>query len=218
MQYLVKTDYSDYYETIEYLKCLDYDVKHYYGDIVVTAPDNVFHEICAAVKRCAKNVAIVRQLGTDYVRAVTPQTWYRVTVTAMDTSDMRQVRDLFCTYKPVCDADALTVTFYQTSPDCERIAQYLTERTGYSDRKISVVPVYYGDTRRRNVYKVTVSDSQYQAVAAIASFMDVYGEPQIKRGEITFTANLKVSSMRKLLRNVGALTFTVNGKKTYKTK
>jgi hypothetical protein len=212
MQYLVKvSDYSDYYETIEYLQN-SYHVQHYYGDIVVTAPDNVFHEICAAVKRYVKNVAIIRQIGTDYVRAVTPQTWYRVTVHAHDTSDMLRVRDLFCTYKPVCDSDSMTVTFYQTSPDCESIA----EHTG--SRKISVVPVYYGDTRRRNVYRVYVSDSQYAAVAAIASFMDVYGEPQIKRGEITFTANMKVASMRKLLGNIGDLSFVVNGKKTYKTR
>jgi hypothetical protein len=78
--------------------------------------------------------------------------------------------------------------------------------------------VYYGDTRRRNTYRVYVSDAQYAAVMHIAKYMDVYRAPHIQRGEITFTANLKVSSMRKLLRNVGALTFTVNGKKTYKTR
>jgi hypothetical protein len=136
----------------------------------------------------------------------------------MDTSDMRQVRDLFCTYKPVCDPETLTVTFDITSANCERIAQSLTERTGYSDRKISVVPVYYGDTRRRNVYRVYVSDSQYAAVAAIASFMDVHNEPKIQRGEITFTANLKITSMRRLLRNIGDVSFVVNNKKTYKTR
>jgi hypothetical protein len=212
MQYIIKPAYNDYYGLIDYLKCLDYDIQHYYGDIVVTTPDN-FHEVCTAVKRCAKNVAIVRQ-GTDYVRAVTPQTWYRVTVQAQDTNDMLRVRDLFCTYKPVCDADALTVTFYQTSPDCENIA----ERTGYSDQKISVVPVYYGDTRRRNVYKVTVSDSQYAAVGEIARFMDVYNAPKIQRGEIVFTANLKLKTMRKILGDIGEMTFTLNGKKTYKTR
>jgi hypothetical protein len=214
MQYLVKTDYADYYETIEYLQNYYHDVQHYYGDIIVTTDTDVFHEVGATVKRCAKNVAVVRQLGTDHVRAVTPQTWYRVTVTAKDASDMMLVRDLFVTYKPVCDADALTVTFYQTSPDCENIA----ERTGYSDRKISVVPVYYGDTRRRNTYRVYVSDAEYAAVGEIARFMDVYNAPKIQRGEITFTANLKLSSMRRLLRNIGEMTFTLNGKKTYKTR
>jgi hypothetical protein len=216
MQYLVKvSDYSDYYETIDYLKCLDYKVQNYYGDIVVTTPDNV-HEICAAVKRCAKNVAIVRH-GTDCVAVVTPNPWHIVTVQAHDASDMMLVRDLFVTHKPMCDSTSLTVTFYQTSADGKRIAQYIAERTG-SDRKISVVPVYYGDTRRRNTYRVYVSDAQYAAVAEIARFMDVYKEPKIQRGEITFTANMKVASMRKLLGNIGDLSFVVNGKKTYKTK
>jgi hypothetical protein len=217
MQYIIKPAYNDYYGLIDYLKCLAYDVQHYYGDIVVTTPDN-FHEVRTAVKRYVKNVAIVRQIGTDYVRAVTPQTWYRVTVHAQDTNDMMLVRDLFVTHKPMCDSNSMEVTFYQTSADGKRIAQYIAERTGYSDRKISVVPVYYGDTRRRNVYRVYVSDSQYQAVAAIASFMDVYGEPQIKGNEITFTANMKVTSMRRILRNIGELSFVVNGKKTYKTR
>jgi hypothetical protein len=157
-------------------------------------------------------VAIVKQIGTPQVMTVTPNQWHIVTVHVHDTSDMLRVRDLFCTYKPVCDSDSLTVTFYQNSPDCESIA----ERTG--SRKISVVPVYYGDTRRRNVYKVTVSDMQYAAVAAIANFMDVYGEPQIKGNEITFTANLKIKTMRKILGDIGEMTFTVNGKKTYKTQ
>jgi hypothetical protein len=215
MQYLVKTDYADYYETIEYLQNYYHDVQHYYGDIVVTTPDN-FHEVCTAVKRCAKNVAVVRQLGTDYVRAVTPHPWYQVTVTAKDASDMRNVRDLFVTHKPMCDSTSLTVTFYQTSADGKRIAQYIAERTGYSDRKISVVPVYYGDTRRRNVYKVTVSDAEYAAVAEIARFMDVYNAPKIQRGEIVFTANLKLKTMRKILGDIGEMTFTLNGKKTYK--
>jgi hypothetical protein len=218
MQYLVKvSDYSDYYETIDYLKCLDYEVQHYYGDIVVTTPDN-FHEVAETVKRCVKHIAFVEKIGTHHVAVVTPNPWHMVTVHAQDTNDMLRVRDLFCTYKPVCDADAPTVTFYQTSADGKRIAQYIAERTGYSDRKISVVPVYYGDTRRRNVYKVTVSDAQYAAVMHIAEYMDVYRAPHIQQGEITFTANLKVSSMRKLLRNIGDLTFTVNGKKTYKTR
>jgi hypothetical protein len=218
MQYLVKTDYADYYETIEYLQNYYHDVQHHYGDIIVTTDTDVFHVVAETVKRCAKNVAIVRQIGTDYVRAVTPNPWYRVTVQAQDTSDMLRVRDLFCTYKPVCDADALTVTLYQTSPDCESIAQYLTERTGYSDRKISVVPVYYGDTRRRNTYRVYVSDAEYAAVAEIARFMDVYNAPKIQRGEITFTANLKLKTMRKILGDIGEMTFTLNGKKTYKVR
>jgi hypothetical protein len=218
MQYLVKvSDYSDYYETIEYLKCLGYNLRHYYGDIVVTTPDNVFHEVCTDVKRCVKNVAIVRH-GADYVRAVTPNPWYRVTVQAHDASDMMLVRDLFVTDKPMCDPETLTVTFDITSANCERIAQYLTERTGYSDRKISVVPVYYGDTRRRNTYRVYVSDAEYAAVAEIARFMDVYNAPKIQSSEITFTANMKVTSMRRLLRNIGDLSFVVNGKKTYKTR
>jgi hypothetical protein len=215
MQYIIKPAYNDYYGLIDYLKCLDYEVQHYYGDIVVTTPDN-FHEVCTAVKRCAKNVAIVRQIGTDYVRAVTPQTWYRVTVQAHDASDMLLVRDLFVTHKPMCDSTSLTVTFYQTSADGKRIAQYIAERIG--GREININRVYYGDTRRRNTYRVYVSDAQYAAVMHIAEYMDVYRAPHIQRGEITFTANLKVSSMRKLLRNVGALTFTVNGKKTYKTR
>jgi hypothetical protein len=80
------------------------------------------------------------------------------------------------------------------------------------------VPVYYGDTRRRNVYKVTVSDAQYAAVMHIAKYMDVYRAPHIQRNEITFTANMKVASMRKLLGNIGDLSFVVNGKKTYKTR
>jgi hypothetical protein len=218
MQYIIKPAYNDYYGLIDYLKCLDYDVQHYYGDIVVTTDTDVSSEVAETVKRCVKHVAFVAKIGTQHVRVVTPNPWHIVTVHAQDTSDMLRVRDLFCTYKPVCDADALTVTFYQTSPDCERIAQYLTERTGYSDRKISVVPVYYGDTRRRNVYKVTVSDAQYAAVMHIAKYMDVYRAPHIQRGEITFTANMKVASMRRLLRNIGELTFTVNGKKTYKTR
>jgi hypothetical protein len=78
--------------------------------------------------------------------------------------------------------------------------------------------VYYGDTRRRNTYRVYVSDAEYAAVAEIARFMDVYGEPQIKGNEITFTANLKLTSMRKLLGNIGEMTFTLNDKKTYKTR
>jgi hypothetical protein len=211
-QYLIQPDYADYYGLVDYVKIYYSDVQHYYGDIVITTPHNVFHEICATVKRCVKNVAIVKQIGTPQVMTVTPNQWYRVTVQAHDASDMMLVRDLFVTYKPVCDSDSLTVTFYQTSPDCESIA----ERTG--SRKISVVPVYYGDTRRRNVYKVTVSDSQYAAVAAIASFMDVRNEPKIQRGEITFTANLKITSMRRLLRNIGDVSFVVNNKKTYKTR
>jgi hypothetical protein len=211
-QYLIQPDYADYYGLVDYVKIYYSNVQHYYGDIVITTPHNVFHEICATVKRCAKNVAVVRQLGTDYVRAVTPHPWYRVTVTTKDASDMRNVRDLFVTHKPVCDSDSLTVTFYQTSPDCESIA----ERTG--SRKISVVPVHYGDTRRRNTYRVYVSDAQYAAVMHIAKYMDVYRAPHIQQNEITFTANMKVASMRRLLRNIGELSFVVNGKKTYKTR
>jgi hypothetical protein len=78
--------------------------------------------------------------------------------------------------------------------------------------------VYYGDTRRRNTYRVYVSDAEYAAVAEIARFMDVYNAPKIQSSEITFTANMKVTSMRRLLRNIGDLSFVVNGKKTYKTR
>jgi hypothetical protein len=192
---------------------LAYEVKHYYGDIVVTTPDN-FHEVCTAVKRCTKNVAIVRQIGTDCVAVVTPNPWHIVTVQAQDTDDMRNVRDLFVTHKPMCDSTSLTVTFYQTSADGKRIAQYIAERIG--ERKININRVYYGDTRRRNTYRVYVSDAQYAAVAAIARFMDVYNAPHIQRGEITFTANLKLKTMRKILGDIGEMTFTLNGKKTYK--
>jgi hypothetical protein len=217
MQYLVKvSDYSDYYETIEYLQNYYHGVQHHYGDIIVTTDTDVFHEVAETVKRCVKHIAFVEKIGTQHVAVVTPNPWHIVTVQAHDASDMLRVRDLFCTYKPFCDADALTVTFHQTSPDCERLSQYIAERIG--ERKININRVYYGDTRRRNTYRVYVSDAQYAAVMHIAKYMDVYRAPHIQRGEITFTANLKVSSMRKLLRNVGALTFTVNGKKTYKTK
>jgi hypothetical protein len=216
-QYLIQPDYADYYGLVDYVKIYYSDVQHYYGDIVITTPHNVFHEIYETVKRYVKNVAIIKQIGTPQVMAVTPNQWHIVTVQAHNASDMMLVRDLFCTYKPVCDADALTVRFYQTSPDCERLSQYIAERTG-SDRKISVVPVYYGDTRRRNVYKVAVSDSQYAAVSEIARFMDVYNAPKIQRGEITFTANLKLKTMRKILGDIGEMTFTLNGKKTYKVR
>jgi hypothetical protein len=212
MQYIIKPAYNDYYGLIDYLKCLDYNVQHYYGDIVVNTPD----EVCTAVKRYVKNIAIVRQIGTDCVAVVTPNPWHIVTVQAHDASDMLLVRDLFVTHKPMCDSTSLTVTFYQTSADGKRIAQYIAERIG--EREININRVHYGDTRRRNTYRVYVSDAEYAAVAEIARFMDVYNAPKIQRSEIVFTANMKVTSMRRLLRNIGNLSFVVNGKKTYKTR
>jgi GGDEF domain-containing protein len=217
MQYLVKvSDYSDYYETIEYLQNYYHNVQHHYGDIIVTTDTDVFHEVAETVKRCVKHIAFVEKIGTQHVAVVTPNPWYRVTVHAHDASDMLLVRDLFVTHKPMCDSTSLTVTFYQTSADGKRIAQYIAERIG--GREININRVYYGDTRRRNVYKVTVSDAQYAAVMHIAKYMDVYRAPHIQRNEITFTANMKVASMRRLLRNIGELSFVVNGKKTYKTR
>jgi hypothetical protein len=178
----------------------------------VNTPD----EVCTAVKRYVKNIAIVRQIGTDCVAVVTPNPWHIVTVQAHDASDMLLVRDLFVTHKPMCDSTSLTVTFYQTSADGKRIAQYIAERIG--EREININRVHYGDTRRRNTYRVYVSDAEYAAVAEIARFMDVYNAPKIQRSEIVFTANMKVTSMRRLLRNIGNLSFVVNGKKTYKTR